>query len=974
MKLHVWCLLALAGVCTAAVAAPTAQSKVWPMSDEGTAGMIENLPIAEKLGFPVGDKGPSELPAGYFAVVEAPAYIELISNTLAYSSDMPAPQVETVTREGRPYKRYSFPQLKRRNCSRWASFFTHWVPQPTEADRKAPGVFAWHYVTPDGPEAEQSLPIKLLPELPAFRAPKRLQVRLWQSSTLSVHPAKLPRVLTLLQRSGFNVMAWWESPLDNLLQAGAREMGLKIAADQSGHAGWPDMAKPSPAPEYQNRDEQGRGVEGQDPQWIIDTNGEPWKNDLAYCARHAAKVDVLSEDIEWNTGGFNTGFSPAGIRAFAKAAGLDPAGLTPQIIWKQYRTRWHDFRAWQTLRLVKFFRDAAKAGNPQVEFVFLPGSPYSTTDVSFMSEMIPLQQDVQGNMLSLVFPFPLKEMPQAMDAVMPMWYGHGVSQTRDNLTWSRAITGAIKTPLHLCLLGQGREFYYPGGDPGETLRAMNLAAVLGGARGLCYWLGEFSPLQLSWLARSGRELAQIEDVVLDGQPDPQGITLTPLPKKRFTLVGSGPGAPRRTYNVPDFDRVTLWRAFAQGHRRLVGVINLDLGLGVYYRLSVDGLPATETHYRLMDVTEDRIISSGARAIYTAEQLKAGVVLTTPARYGVSLYLIAPDSDPLPSTSMAVMAATDLANAYRAYQEPDTTGAVLAERAGMTIRYDMVGKDQARAILIETPLQQIWVRPQDGGRVSDWRVKDGGRTVVSFLPPYGGATADLFWSPSDSHWTGDELSAYEVIETSIHGGKAYVRLRQKKSTASLQGLVVTKTLAVPADRTDLEVSVRIENPGPAPEMGIAPWTHHVFTIGAAELEQSDPRQYPHVSMPTAQGVWDAPLTDLVWAKPGQGYLPGNETWEQSGRNGETTGDWIAQRNPVTGEAVLCQVDAPPIAQFYSWRDANKRDDLSIEWMHPYVKLPAGQQWQTRYVLRYLRSVKPSDLPARLLPPITTASGG
>jgi len=55
-----------------------------------------------------------------------------------------------------------------------ATFFTHWLPRPAEADRKAPGVFAWHYVTPEGAEPEQTLPIKLLPDMPAFTAPKRI--------------------------------------------------------------------------------------------------------------------------------------------------------------------------------------------------------------------------------------------------------------------------------------------------------------------------------------------------------------------------------------------------------------------------------------------------------------------------------------------------------------------------------------------------------------------------------------------------------------------------------------------------------------------------------------------------------------------------------------------------------------------------------------------------------------------------------
>lgn len=937
-------------------------SRVWPLSDEGTAWMIENLPNAANLGYPVGDKSPAVLPPGYHVVVEVPAYTELYSCTYSYSRPCPPPQVEAVIRDGRAYQRYTFADLTAKNYDRWASVFTHWRPRPTEADRQAPGVFAWHWVTPAGTEPEQVVPIKLLPELPEFKGPKRLQVRLWQSSTLNVQPEKLRGVLTLLQRSGFNTMCWWESPLENLVQAGAREMGLKIAADQSGHAGWPDMAKPSPKPDYQNRDNTGRDLEAQDPQWVLDLKGEPWKNDLAYCARHAAKLDVLSEDVEWNTGGFNTGFSPAAIRAFAARHKLDPAVLTPQLIWRQYRKQWFDFRAGQTLELVKLFYHAAKAGNPKLLFEFLPGSPYTTTDPEYMSQMIPLEKNALGRMTYLIFPYPLPRMSEAMDVNMPMWYSHGVTQVRESFTWSRAITKAVKTPLIPTYLGQGREFYYPGGDSGEVLRAMNLAALLGGSKGICYWLGEFSPRQLTWLARSYREAAQVENLLLDGKPDPAGVTLTPLPKRNFTLVS---GTTKRVSPVPDFVQNSLWRAFAVGNRRLVGVINLDPGLDAYFKLSVTGLPTRKSDYLLLDVTENRIISSGTRATFSPAQLKAGVVLRTPARYGVSLYVLAPESDPLPD-GMTLLAAADLRRAYQAYREPDTTGAVLAERAGMTIRYDLVGRDNATAVLIETPKQQVWVRLQSGGRVSDWRIKDGNRTVVSWTPPYGGAAADLFWSPPEAHWGGDEITAYQLVEAKIHGGKAYLRLRQKKQAPALQGLVVTKTIVVPAERTDVEVQLEIENPGPAPEVGFAPWSHHVFQLGAEELAKSDPRQHPQVLLRTATGVTAAPLQEIVWAKPDAPYLPGNENWEKTQRNGVTSGDWIAQRNPVTGEAMLCQVDRPAVTQFYSWRDRNGLDDLSLEWMYPYLKLAAGQRWQTSYVLRYVKSVQAEAIERQLLP--------
>jgi hypothetical protein len=903
-----------------------------------------------------------DIPAGLYPVVEAPAYVELISTTYNYSRPTPPVQIAAVVRDGRPYRRYVFPP-PRKDTERWARLFAQWVPRPAAAERADSGRLVWHFETPGGPEAEQTLPIRLLPELPAAPPPRRLSIRLWQSSTGNIVPERLREVLALWGRSGFNAVPWWESRVEDLTAAGARNVGLQIAADQSGHAGWPQMATPSPAPDYQNRDHTGKDLKDQDPQWIIDNTGAPWAQDLDYCRRHAAKVDVLSEDVEWNAAGYSTGFSPAGIRAFAKATGLDPAALTPPGIWKEHRRQWGDFRAAQTLQLVQFYYRAAKQGNPAVRFQFLPGSPYTTTDDQTMSGMVPLAPDSLGRMVYLLLPFPTDRLQEAMDVVMPMWYDHGISQCRSVFAWSRALAPAIKVPLVPCLLGQGREFYYPGGDAGEVLRAMNWAAILGGSKGYCYWLGELSPLQLTWLARCSRELAQSEDILLDGQADPTGIALEPMPQKRFTLVS---GDQKRAFDVPDFSRQVIWRAYGLGARRLLGVINLDQGLDVFFRLRIAGLPAGR--YRLLDLAEGRLLSpAAAQDTLAAADLATGVVLRTPQKYGVSLFVVQPEAEAIPA-GLSPAGLPDIATAYAAYRQPDSTGAVLAERGDLLIRYDMVGRDGAMAVLVESPKQQVWIRPQDGGRITDWRAKEGARTVVQWEVPYGGAGADLFWSPSGAHWTGDELGPYEVVETKIHAAKAYVKLRQAKQTAALQGLLVTKTIIVPEGRTDIEVRVEIENVGPAAEIGFASWMHHVFRLGTADLVASTPRQHPQVFMPTAAGTTEAPAKEIVWSKPGAPYLPGNESWEKRARNGETTGDWIAQRQPRTGETVICQILQPPVVQFYSWRDEVHPDNLSIEWMHPYKALAAGKTWQARYLLRYLSSATPEELQKHLQQPV------
>jgi len=553
------------------------------------------------------------------------------------------------------------------------------------------------------------------------------------------------------------------------------------------------------------------------------------------------------------------------------------------------------------------------------------------------------------------------EAHEGFDILQPMWYGHGIHQVRTAFEWSRAIAPRVTVPLMPLFLGQGREFYYPGGDPGEVLRAMTWGALLGGAKGYGFWLNEFSPLQWTWLARTNREIAAVEDVLMEGSADPEGVEVEPLPKRRFTLVS---GDERRVFPVPDFAQVALQRAFAHGDRRLIGVINLDQGLEVYYRLRVAGLPAGD--YACVNVSDGALVVPEADATsFTAEQLAAGLTTVTPAQYGVTVLDIRPAGE-AHVAQLGRQVVGDIEAAYAEYREPDTEGALLAQRGELTIRYDVAPGAADPLILLESPDQQVWVNPQSGGVIREWLVREGARRPVEMTGPQAGAAMDLFWSPPDAQWSGDERAAYEVVYAKIHGGKAYLRLRQSKSAPALSGLVVTKTLAIPERGTHVEVRVEIENQGPAPQVGFCYWPHHTFTMGREEIAAAEDAR-PEIYMATEEGVTRAPTDEsIVWTRPDEPTTPGNEAWEQRARNGVTTGAWIAQRNPVTGEAVLCQTEVAAPAQFYSWREPETGLELSCEWMYPWVELEAGRSWQARYLLRYLREVEAEALPGRLSP--------
>ena len=276
-------------VCLSAWAwAAPQSSKIWPLSDEGAAYLIENLPNVEIIGYPVAPES-IDVPSSLYAVVEVPAYVELFSNTYRYSREMPAPNVEDVQRDGRVYKRYTFAP-PRKDEKRWARFFAQWVPRPTDEDRRAPGRFVWHFETPEGPEPEQSVPIKLLPELPETKPPKRMLVNFWSSSNCNTDPDRLEPVMTLLSRAGVNLLAWWEAKAENMKAAGCCDKGIRLMVNQGGMSGWKTMGKETDDPRYANRDNEGNAVERQDLQWVIDEEGKPWESDLRVCATCARKI------------------------------------------------------------------------------------------------------------------------------------------------------------------------------------------------------------------------------------------------------------------------------------------------------------------------------------------------------------------------------------------------------------------------------------------------------------------------------------------------------------------------------------------------------------------------------------------------------------------------------------------------------------------------------------------------------------
>jgi hypothetical protein len=583
-----------------------------------------------------------------------------------------------------------------------------------------------------------------------------------------------------------------------------------------------------------------------------------------------------------------------------------------------------------------------------------------------MSGMIPFEKDNQGRIVYAMVGYPWDRLQEVCDQIWPMWYGSGPAQIRQNFTLSKAISSRIKVPLVPLNLAQGREFYYTGGDSGETLRAMIWAAVLGGSKGWGGWVCEFSPPQLSWMARAWREIGQVEDVFFDGVPDPAGVIVTPLPKNNLTIKR---GAEKVTFPVPDFSKSAVVRSYALGNRRLVGIIDLDLGEEVYCRVQANGLPQGE--YRVFDITDSRqICPDTKRETFRTEELAAGLVTSATANFGVRVLYIVPAADPFPAKGLSRVVVGDIEKNYQKYRVPDTESGVLAEHDKMVIRYDIIGGE--KTILIESPLQQVWVQSEKGGRISEWKIKDdkGFRSVVdsTFLRPNEGAAKDLFWSPPQAKWTGDEQAAYEVVSTKVHGGKAWLKLRHVTVAASLKGLVITKTIVVPEDGTDVNVNVEVGNPGPEPRVGFAYWANSIFRLGPEKSPGNNQAGAPEIYLQSAAGVALAPFKDIVWAKPAQAFIPGNENWEKIARNGETTGNWIAQRDPLKNETVLCQVEFPDTAQFYSWRNPSALDELTVEWIYPYTELEAGKSWNTSYILRYFKLVEPQAIPEKLLPKV------
>ncbi len=963
----------ISGAAQAAEAGREAVSKVWPVSDDHVAWMIENLPNVEHFACPADAKAPKAATENFLAVIEVPAYIELVS-LVTGSNGTAVRKVEEIERDGRPYRRYTLPPPLSHAAyfANWSGFFwSQWVPRPTEADRRQPGVFAWHFVTPGGTEPEQKYPIRLLPELPAVPPCKRLTVIFDQCSAFAyVEKGHSEPVMKLLSRAGFNVVCTGEP--DELRTCHLSEKGIRIG----GGFELPRWSAPSPEPDYKDfncrsepttlggTDDHGK----QDFQWIIDTQGEPWKKDLAAAASWPTpQCEVVIEDIEWGSWLFDSGFSPAGIRAFAKKNNLDAAKLTAPIIWKDYRKQWNDFRAEQFLLCMRLYYQAAKKANPNVRYGFCPQTTI-TSDENLMSNLASLGKDQVGRPQYLALGYPLDRLQECSDFIVPMWYGPGADQARDAFNWSKALTPRVKVDVVPFYSGQSREFYLPYSMEKESLRANAWAGVLGGTKGYAFWLCEFSPLQLSWLARASRELARVEDILLDGMPDVSDVSVTFMPKRTFSTIKDG----RKTALVePDFAANTVWRTYKLGEQRLATMINLDERLDLFAKVRFTGLPKGD--YRALLVCEEQLlVPSEKRDLFSAEELAEGVVVTTPARMGVTAILVerVPAAGALPDHWTRQPAAA-AAQAYEKYREPDAEGAVLAEHGGISVREEII-KGQ-KAILVDCGAQQIWIRPDHGAMIEEWRIKHGNRTVVEsgWWGREGGVAKDIFYVPTDMRFSEQVWAPYELVSASVHAGCAWLEFRHVlKEPPQVGGLVITKKYIVPEQGTDVFVEVEVTNANAAKSMQIAFWANHVFHLGPNPVPGNTLADCPEVYLQTAKGVALVPKDklEILWAKPGAPITPGQEDWEKATRCGETTGDWIAQRNPDNGEMILCQVETPSVTQFSSYRytDVGLMDQLTLEWMCPAVRLDVGKSWNTKYLLRYMADVKPSDIPAHLIP--------
>ncbi len=479
---------------------------------------------------------------------------------------------------------------------------------------------------------------------------------------------------------------------------------------------------------------------------------------------------------------------------------------------------------------------------------------------------------------------------------------------------------------------------------GYFAKMMGLAAA--GAKGFYIFPGRsIDGLYFDAMRRAQANFALTEDFYLDGKK--AGVT----------------GSAAHLRNASDYIVVRSQELHGE---TLVTVVNYHPTETAYVKLDWPGAPQA---FGIADLSARNLLADSAEA-WNGDSLQKDFLLKVPPN-GARLLVLNPSAKRVEGWETVAVepvrkeyqetagneaaALEKMRGETKSITSAIERGGLAPESVSASLHQLQIGVEEG-LLVMQSPLQKVWIAPADGGKITKWQIKSDGMQILpnenygKGRPGDENAAWDCFWMPATWRYYYDKNDwEYRVMEALINEqGVASVKLALLNKN---RNMVLEKTFRMKAESTSIEVDVAIRNIGEDPlafnfwvrnnpKLGFDPATTRVLMPVNGKMVDA------RTANPATAGWNCVALTDAATAsKQLELFRPG--VMKESDVLGKATEGKIVVQSADGKATLTAEMDLDQVLALS--RTPAGGETWSIDWIYREADLQPLDTWQTRYRL-------------------------
>jgi len=810
-----------------------------------------------------------------------------------------------VVREGRNCTRFRVPiapetlsQLRKTlsHCS-----ITVWLDA---ADAPAEGAMFCRPVLDGQPLPEKQARIRVLPPFPSGPRPRRFHTLFCWSLFSTVPEVLRPAVYDMMRQMGVDHHLVYREP------AGwAGYFTSRLKAD--GGTLWANIPHKYTKPLRQ---------EGWETR--VTTAGKGFFDlDDGHLRRLAPHVDGVFWDWEPANAMHNPLWDHAAtVAEFAKKEGLAPETLTEERLKGEFREKFLEFRTWQLGQVMRLWGEYIHDLRPDLTIAICQGSG------------MPPDRNVDYKSYN--------DIPRVVH--LPMIY------TSSSMSFARNVAGLRQylpnaELFPMTCAGMVADSGWLASKPPRAIYFDYVNCALLGCLGCSHWpnLDRGFDMEYVWeVSRAMRDIARVESYLFDGDRDPAGVVVEPLPESEARIkTATG----EVLIVAPQWDKFALAFSFQLKDGLLAAVSNTHPEKPATVRVRAPDL-AGAARFAYDPVTRVALLPA-AGEVWGQAELARGIMYEAPAAT-LGMIVLAPARPP--GGFSGTLREATVRNRFEARRRAAAAaGSIAALREGdLEINWADLDGDGNAEVRLASPLQELGLGPS--GNLWSWKVRGCAADLVNRFDG-GGACQDQFWWPEAARASQDKHGEYELVTREIKGGRATVAFRRALSHWALGGLILEKSYSIAADAPRIEVRVTVRNESPQPHE-FSYWSHNCFRAGAV----------PTLALTTAEGARTFSGEQQpreIWTR--RSGLPAAQTDLLEAANAPELREPKFVLGAAPGPQLIIETERGPLLQLYRWWDGTTRGRYTLEWMYQRQTLSTNQVWTSRFSVAARASGAPSE---------------